>query len=275
MPNDLSAGGAIINLLQITDCHLTKDPGGDLLGVKTRESLDAVLSLIKQNLSEHAHGYPDHILATGDLAQDASPEAYLHFKEKMQEFDCPSSWFPGNHDDPTVMSKVINSGNELEPLVRKGAWQIILLDSSVRGAVHGCIEQQDLDMLDAALCERPELHSLVCLHHHPVNIGSEWLDNIGVHNNAALFEILDKHENVRALLWGHIHQELNEEREGVKLFSTPSTCIQFLPKSAGFAVESIAPGYRWMRLFPDGQIETSVVRAENYAFDLDLDSAGY
>ena len=270
MSKEYSADDAILKILQITDAHLTDSDAGELLGVNTRDSLDAVLSEVNK-----LHSKPDYVLATGDLAQDASSGAYQHFKSKMSQFNCPVSWFSGNHDNRDVMRQVVGSGNELNKVVRIKGWQFILLDSLVVGKVHGYLASSELETLEGALKERPDLHTIVCLHHHPVSIQSAWLDNIGLHNRDAFFQIIDRYDNVKAILWGHIHQQIDEERKGVALYATPSTCIQFLPKSDGFAVDNIAPGYRWLRLFPDGNIETSVVRANDFEFELDLDSNGY
>ena len=44
----------------------------------------------------------------------------------------------------------------------------------------------------------------------------------------------------------------------VRLFATPSTGAQFLPKSERFAVDSRPPAYRPFALHPDGSIETTV-----------------
>lgn len=261
---------AVINILQITDCHLTKHEDGDLLGVKTRESLDAVLSVVNARNEQ-----PDYILATGDLAQDASEEAYSHFKSKMQQFNCPVGWFPGNHDQRDAMKSVVGDGQELQKVIQIGDWQIVMLDSLVEGKVHGWLQESELELLDKTLSSDSGRNTMVCLHHHPVDIKSKWLDNIGLHNRDQFWETVDKYPNVKAILWGHIHQELNDERNGVKLMASPSTCIQFLPKSEGFAVEDIAPGYRWLRLYPDGKIDSAVVRAEDYDFQLDMQSTGY
>ena len=56
-----------LRVLQLTDPHLMADPAGALLGVNTRDSLDAVIAQVLRD-----HGQPDVILATGDIAQDAS-----------------------------------------------------------------------------------------------------------------------------------------------------------------------------------------------------------
>ena len=275
MSSHVSAGGAVINLLQISDCHLTKDADSDLLGVVTRESFTAVMGRINADIGSGICPAPEYILATGDIAQDASPEAYKYFQKAVDTLGVPSRWFPGNHDDRDIMRATLKDGSELEQLVRVGNWQIILLDSSVSGAVHGHLREEDLALLEKTLAERPDLHSLISFHHHPVDIGSSWLDNIGLKNRDALFDIIDRHDNVRAILWGHIHQNFEAQRESVRLMATPSTCIQFTPKSHDFGVEAVAPGYRWLKLYANGELESEVVRADDYQFDLDLESNGY
>ncbi|MFT6122330.1 MAG: Icc protein [Oleiphilaceae bacterium] len=270
MSSEYSVDDATLNIVHLTDCHLTKSEGGELLGMNTRDSLEAVMGEVNK-----LHGEPDYVLATGDLAQDASSEAYQYFKSKMSRFTCPVSWFPGNHDDRDVMQQVVGAGSELTKVFRIGRWQFILLDSMVNGKVHGFLESNELKVLETALNERPDLHTIVCLHHHPVDIESAWLDNIGLHNRDDFFKIIDQFDNVKAILWGHIHQQLDAQRSGVNLFATPSTCIQFLPKSNDFAVDTISPGYRWMKLFPDGSIDTGVVRTTDFEFELDLKSNGY
>jgi Icc protein len=270
-----NASGGILNLLQITDSHLTKDAKSDLLGVITRDSLHAVLSLLEKNIATKEHGEADFLVASGDIAQDSSPEAYRYFKEQVESLSARSGWFSGNHDDTSIMIKALDDQQLFSKVYRFDHWQLILLDSSVRGSVYGRLDEKELAILEAALSERPDLNTLVCLHHHPVDIGSVWLDKIGLHNRDDFFKILDRFDNVRGVLWGHIHQEWQSERNGVSLLATPSTCIQFLPKSSGFAVENSAPGYRWLSLHADGRIESKVYRAEDFKFDLDLKSTGY
>ncbi len=275
MNMEKNAGSGILNLLQITDSHLTKDAKSDLLGVVTRDSLDAVLSLIEKNIAGKEHALPDFLVASGDIAQDASAEAYQYFSDKTQNLCASAGWFSGNHDDTQIMENAFSDKTKFSKVYRFDHWQLILLDSAVHGSVHGYLSEQELIVLEQALSERPDLHSLVCLHHHPVDIGSTWLDKIGLHNRDDFFKVLDKFENVRGVLWGHIHQEWESERNGIPMLATPSTCIQFLPKSSGFAVENIAPGYRYLGLHSDGLIESKVYTADEFKFDLDLKSTGY
>ena len=82
---------------------------------------------------------------------------------------------------------------------------------------------------------------------------------LGLRNSDEFFKVIDQYANVRGVAWGHVHQASDHERNGVALFSTPSTCAQFLPNSDVFMMDTRPPGYRWVNLMPDGSIETEVV----------------
>ena len=104
---------------------------------------------------------------------------------------------------------------------------------------------------------------------------SKWLDKIGLHNNHDLLDIIAKHPNVRCVLWGHVHQDSDRLINGVRYISSPSTCIQFKPYSTEFAIDDLAPGYRWLDLNIDGSIETGVERVNEVAFSVDINGTGY
>ena len=63
-----------------------------------------------------------------------------------------------------------------------GHWQVILLDSSVKGKVHGNLADEQLKFLETAINRYPEKHALVSLHHQPLEVGCRWLDQIGLKN---------------------------------------------------------------------------------------------
>jgi len=259
-----------LTIVQLTDTHLKKEQEGELLGMNTRESLDAVLELIKAH-----HPAPDLILATGDLAQDGDELSYRYFREKLAFFHCPVYWFAGNHDDRLAMRAASNGTPAMEKVVLTDHWQLIFLDTLVPGKVYGELAEKELEFLDQALSRHPDLHALVCFHHQPVDVGSLWLDQIGLRNKGHLFEVLDRYQQVRVVLWGHIHQEVDTVRHAVRMIATPSTCVQFLPESDDFAIDTEAPGYRWLKLAEDGTVETEVKRAHHIDFKVDYNSKGY
>lgn len=259
-----------LKVLQLTDPHLMADPAATLLGVNTRDSLEAVVESVK------ARGFgPDVILATGDLAQDGSDVAYRALAKSLAAFDCPSLWLPGNHDHHASLARVSAEIGADQKHSIQGGWQLIGLDSAVPGKVHGELAALELEFLEARLRDQPDLPTLVTLHHHPVTIGCDWMADIGLRNCEAFWQIIDRWPQVKIVLWGHVHQHLDQVRKGVRLLATPSTCIQFEKGAREFSVEALAPGFRWLELYPNGDVATGVVRAEHFSVELDLNSTGY
>ncbi|WP_072432184.1 MULTISPECIES: 3',5'-cyclic-AMP phosphodiesterase [unclassified Pseudomonas] len=257
-------------LVQLSDSHLFAGSDGLLLGMNTRDSLQAVIDLVLRQQPD-----VDLMLATGDLSQDGTLQSYEAFRRLSGRIDAPARWIPGNHDEPQVMLQAAVQSTLLDPVVDIGNWRITMLDSAVPGSVPGFLAEEQLILLANALSEAPERHHLVCLHHHPVSIGCPWMEPIGLRNPEALFAVLDRFPQVRAVLWGHVHQEIDRERNGVRLLASPSTCIQFEPGSEDFAVGEQAPGYRWLRLWPDGRLETGVERVVGFEFVVDYGAQGY
>jgi Icc protein len=267
--DDLPEG--TIKVLQITDTHLYSDPQGALLGLKTLPSFSDVL---QQALNEA--GKADLILATGDLVHDASPTGYKRAGEIFSRVDCPVYAIPGNHDIPELMYQhMAKPGVSMPFAVHQGNWLVVLMDSSLRQSDGGHFTQEQLDKLETALTDNPEAHVLISMHHQPVAVGSGWMDTMLIDNADDFFRIVDAHDNVRCILWGHIHQTYQSERNGVPLLATPSTCIQFTPKKHDFGIDNEPPGYRWLGLLADGTVKSAVLRLPEVPNGIDFNSFGY
>ena len=257
-----------VRIVQITDSHLFKSTDGDLLGMKTEHSLDCVTSLVREKTPDF-----DVVLATGDISQDGSIESYQRMRDKLESFKVPFYWLSGNHDQEDVITQASDGTNALQKIIDYDHWRIVMLDSSVNGEVHGYLKKQELDVLNDAL--NTDKHVLVCFHHHPILVGARWIDNIGVKNASEFMDVIEGHENVKGVLWGHVHQEVDEVRDGRRLLATPSTCIQFTKHSDEFAVDTLSPGYRYLELSNDGSIETIVHRVTGVEFTIDYSIKGY
>lgn len=243
-----------LSLLHITDTHLFADPRQQLRDINTRESLDTVL----QDALQHRPP-PDAILVSGDISHDESAGSYRRFRELLARPGVPVLCLPGNHDVGELLHHELNTapfqaGGEAV----FGSWTILLLDSTVAGEPGGRLSAAALDWLTAMLEKHRQQHIALALHHHVLPLGSRWLDGMGLHNAAALLAVLDQAPGLRLVLAGHVHQASDIERHGVRFFTTPSTCFQFLPRSDDFALDRRPPGYRWLNLQADGRIDTSV-----------------
>ena len=260
-------------ILQITDCHLGGNIGEKLVGMDTDNSLDLIISNIKQRQDDASL-----LLVTGDLANHAKAEAYLRLRKKLDALQIDQAWLSGNHDSHSLMVDTV--GHSLLPRsIRLGRWLIIMLDSSVPGKVAGHLGTKELEGLSSTLKKFPdEQYVLVCLHHQPVRIGCDWLDEQRVSDSEEFIDILSKESRLKGIIWGHVHQEFSgtsDRLPGVKLLSTPSTCIQFSPKSKDFKLDNLLPGYRWLDLYIDGNLETGISRLEGVELSVDYASKGY
>jgi 3',5'-cyclic-AMP phosphodiesterase len=242
----------MMQILQVTDTHLYGSASGRLRGVETDSSLQATLDEAFARVQNY-----QAVLVTGDLVQD-DKAGYLRFRSFFGNSKKPVLCIPGNHDEPEAMRKELSG----EPFKICGAhqiggWNFVMLDSYDPGHVGGRLVKNELARLDAALSESP-LHAMVCLHHHPIAMGSRWLDGVGLADTEDFWKIIDAHSHVRAVVWGHVHQAFEGARGNVRLFATPSTGAQFLPKSDRYAVDSRPPAYRSFDLHADGRIDSAI-----------------
>ncbi|MFO1502727.1 MAG: 3',5'-cyclic-AMP phosphodiesterase [Steroidobacteraceae bacterium] len=240
-------------LVQFTDTHLFGDATRALRGVQTLPALRATLAAAAADIAGC-----DAILATGDLVQD-DPGGYAHFREAFSALGRPVLCIPGNHDDvPAMQAALAQPPFQLGRSHDAGAWRVVMLDSTIAHETSGALSREALRELDESLRAAPDRHALVCLHHHPVPMRSRWLDTVGLANPDEFFAVLRRHRQVRAVLFGHVHQALDETRDGLRLIATPSTCSQFKPLSDDFAVDDAPPAWRTLALHDDGRLETAV-----------------
>ena len=265
----LLSNSGTLTLVQVTDAHLMAAEGGRLLNVDTDDSLAAVLELVVANTAA-----PDGLLITGDIAGDGASDAYQRLARALDVIPAPSFWLPGNHDDCDES----DVGREhFIRTITNPHWLIVMLDSQQADAVGGHLSASELDALSQAVdrANQEGKHLLVALHHplHPV--GCDWLDPQRVANSAAFELEVQRCRQQVVVIAGHVHQESDQQSTGIRYLTTPSTCIQFAPNQVNFKVDNQAPGYRWLRLAPSGEVETGVERVTDREFPVDLNSGGY
>ena len=132
-----AADSANVRLVQITDCHIFATAEDCLQGLNTRQSFASVSDAVVKNLDRL-----DLLLATGDLSQDGTSESYAYLAQEFDSMGIPTFWLPGNHDDSDAMEahfagKCIHASSH----VLIGNWQIVLLDSTIKGEVCRCVER--------------------------------------------------------------------------------------------------------------------------------------
>lgn len=246
-----------IRLLQLTDTHLLGSRDALLRGVSPFANLQAVQAHAQQHFP-----IPEGILLTGDLVQDDAA-GYPLVCEAFQYSPMPVYCIPGNHDVPEAMRQSLAKAPfVLDDHIIIGNWLLIMLDSWQPNSAGGQLGEAQLERMHMLLTQHSDLHALVCLHHHPIPMHSEWLDHVGLQDAESLRACLHQHPQVRGVLWGHVHQALDQNIDGIRYMATPATCVQFLPHSDEFAVDTRPPGYRTLELNADGSITSEVIWLE-------------
>lgn len=257
-----------IRILQVTDSHLGEKPDERLTGVSTEQSFCDVLDLIAAKETDF-----DLVLLTGDVANHGTESAYLRAINYLDQLNKPWLWLPGNHDLPKLMNTVGEQYCWLRG-VNTRHWQCHLLNSHIPGEVGGELATSEIERLRKAVSNTDKFH-IAFVHHQPLPVGCDWIDTQKITNGSELINTLIDAPSAQALVWGHVHQHIDRSLGGLRLLATPSTCIQFAPNSAGFALDDAMPGYRWIELHDDGSITSGVERVAEKDYGVDFASMGY
>jgi len=230
-------------LLQVSDCHLARDPGADYRG----QNADANLALLADAVRRWA---PDLLVLTGDLSEDASYESYARIRDWADRFDCPKAWIPGNHDDRNVMAPIFDAaGFRSGPVIEAGDWQLALLDSAWPNDPGGELDDERLAPLDAVDDDRP---TGIFVHHQPAPVGAAWIDKVGMRETERLWTRVRRLDKARFIAFGHVHQRFRQTIECVACLACPSTAANSLPATERFTPGETTPMARWFVLDETG-----------------------
>lgn len=262
-----------IRILHITDTHLLADEEDRFLNVNSLASYKAVMELMREDCTKN---HVDLLVLTGDLSHDDSSRSYEHLQREISDLPCnvEVGWVPGNHDSLPVAKEFLAYDYKQNFIF--GNWQIILLNSHYDGHVSGLLEKKELDLLSELLEEHKEKKQIIFLHHHVQPSKSKWLDGMMVENRSEFLEIIDKYQNIKLVVSGHVHQANDDIIDNIRYITTPATSVQFTVNSQEFSLDTMMPGYRWIELYDTGEIKTGIKRVKyNKEFVPDLNIKGY
>jgi len=242
------------DILFLSDSHLFGSSGRELFEVNTCKALKDVVSAIgEQGLVF------DLMIASGDISEDGSTRSYENFHELTKGMASDTIWMKGNHDNFSNIPENLKF-KYIKEEKHMGSWSLIFLDSAVPGRDEGYLEKNELDRLSRFLLSHPDRFVVICLHHQPVDVGSEFIDKLGLQNKSAFWKVAGTKQNVMAIVFGHVHQELDRYHNNVRLISNPSTAIQFKPRSRELDFGEEYYCYRTFRLNDDGSIKVTTHR---------------
>jgi 3',5'-cyclic-AMP phosphodiesterase len=242
--------------VHLSDIHFLEDPAQPQYGVRTAEIFERAIPRVNALR-------PDLILVGGDLTSDEKEASYRRAQAAFARLDAPVHAVMGNHDDRRAYRSVFRPDRPPgpEPLTDAfdaGPCRFVLLDSQIAGAVAGRMDAAQLAWLDAELAGRPGRPTVIVVHHPPLPIGVRWLDALGFLNGQELVRVLRRHPQVRAVLFGHIHQPRIWRYEGMVFASVPALAFQFSPteqEATGRHITQAPPGFRVVRVWDGGRGE--------------------
>lgn len=250
-------------VLQLTDIHLLTDPRATLKDVCTRDEVARVIGFIRGGVAAGRWDF-DLIVVTGDLAHDEQRETYDVVRQMLGDWMPKCKLLLGNHDSRPLIRDAFPELASDEPEFftfsqRVGEWQLIGLDSHVAGEVAGSLGERQLDWLRAELSLHAQQPTVLFVHHPPFDVGSAWLDAIGLLDAKALLEVVATASQVKAICSGHVHQDREKRIGDLQLLTTPSAVVQFGVNSPDFSLDHVPPGFRILHL-EENEVRSEVVR---------------
>lgn len=221
----------LLTFVQFSDTHLYLDPE------QTTEFIPFSPLPVTNAVIEAINALPFHIdfvLHTGDVMTDPeNAEDYQYAAKVIGKLNAPVYYMPGNHDRIDGMRQYLMpqqkfpSDSQFYYDFEFNGVQIIMLDSHIPMTGHGVISDEQLEWL-AETCNPADSRPLVvALHHHPIELGIPWFDQLALKNGSTLHDrLLSVRDRLRGVFYGHIHQNTATVRDGISYFSCLSAWYQ-------------------------------------------------
>ena len=212
------------SFIQISDSHI--DDEKLVMGVDSQANLTCVVEHISKQLY-------DALIFSGDLSHNGTINSYIRINEILKPLNNKACILPGNHDNKSNLAKIFD--NSLLSNFQLNDWEIISIDSVQNEKVSGYLSDQKLQTLINEIKQSRAKYIVLCLHHPVVPMQSSWDDDLSLENSEDFFGVISQFPRVRAIIWGHAHQSSEFKHGSIKLFSCPSTAVQFCgPSSIGY-----------------------------------------
>ena len=196
--------------IHLTDLHVGRPDVDDThLFSDTSATLKIILDLVNT-----VSPRPSFVVASGDLTNRGDVESYRQLKALMAAVDLPVIYALGNHDTrPGFYQGMLDRTTDLDvpydyDQVIDGV-HVIVLDSTIPGAIGGNIEPAQFAWLEQVLETHPELPKLIVSHHPPaLGDAPDWAHwRTIVFPDSQKLAALLKGRNILGILSGHIHHD--------------------------------------------------------------------
>lgn len=218
-------------IAQISDLHLKADGRLTYGVVDTLAALRRAVDHI--NASKQR---PNVVVISGDLVDFGRADEYAVLRPELERLHMPFYLVPGNHDDRENLLAAfadhaylpLSATGPLDWVVEKHAIRLIGLDTTIPGEHGGRLDYFQLDWLNTQLSRRPDVPTVLVLHHPPFITGIGHMDLAPFGSAAALEEVISRHPQVERLLCGHLHRPMQRRFGGSLACVCPGTSHQIV-----------------------------------------------
>lgn len=179
---------------------------------------------------------PDLVVISGDLVDFGRADEYAVLRPELERLLMPFYLVPGNHDDRENLLAAfadhvylpLSAAGPLDWVVEEHPVRLIGLDTTIPGEHGGRLDYFQLDWLDTQLSRRPDMPTVLVLHHPPFMTGIGHMDLAPFGNAAALERVISRHPQVERLLCGHLHRPMQRRFGGSLACVCPGTSHQIV-----------------------------------------------
>ena len=198
------------------------------------------------------------VVITGDLVDRGEADEYAQFFNAFAPVQ-PTVVIPGNHDLRAPLSHHLcpDTGGYLNSVTTTDGVTAIGLDSLVEHHIHGILTDGTLTFAREAIATAPG-PVVLALHHPPVPVGHEFMDQHGLHDSQSLADLVTRHPSVVAVLTGHVHTALSTTFANVPLLGAPGivSTMRLGSRLDPIADDSAMPGLALHTIYPDQRVTT-------------------
>ena len=242
--------------IHISDTHIGPTKDYERHGFESYSCAEKVVDII--NSFPHR---PDFVIHTGDVVTNPEDASYKLAAELFDRLDVPIYFANGNHDTAADIRKFLKMGPKVDLMDDELVYRFdvngnrfLVVDGRAADELdpHGMISDRQLEVLrQECTAEGPPL--TVFMHYPLWPINSPWFDShMMIINEAELHDIfLTAKDRLHGVFHGHIHQPMQNIKDGIMYSCAPSTFAQFAawPGAKDPAFVSDPPGYAFVHLF--------------------------
>ncbi len=182
---------------------------------------------------------PQCVVLTGDLVNSGCADEYMALRDVLADCRVPLYLGIGNHDCRDTFRSAfedhayIPNDGFIQYSWEADGLRCIMLDTNVPGKPHGILCEERLNWLDQALAEKPDMPTLIFMHHPPFLTGIKPMDDMGLKDAPKFGEVVARHKQIQRIFCGHIHRNISSNFYGVQAEICASTSHKLLLNLTG------------------------------------------